>query len=379
MWEISVYIHWPFCRKKCPYCDFNSHVRDSIDYDTLLFAYLNEIDYYRPLLNGKTIKTVFLGGGTPSLAKPAFIEKLLNKLFSISNPNKNIEITIECNPTSFDIDNLLLLKECGINRVSLGIQSLNDKNLKFLGREHTVRQGLEAIQKVKKHFDNYSFDLIYALPDQSLQEWENELKSALEYTDKHASLYQLTIEPNTHFATLYNVGKLKPKLDDDAADFYEMTEMIMKNAGFNTYEISNYAKPGFECQHNLVYWRYQDYIGIGPGAHGRYTAIHNDYSKIATQNHKLPETWMRYVSRNGHGMEKVSELEEKQMIEEKLLMNLRLKEGMILGNLISVGCNEKNIFKLIELGLLKLSQDDKVTYTTKGALVLNKIIEYLCP
>ncbi len=266
--EVAVYIHWPFCKSKCPYCDFNSHVAKSIDYDAWLKKYLSEIEKYRSYLINLKIKSIFFGGGTPSLMPPYIIEGILNKINSISSIS-NAEITCEVNPTSFEAKKMLEFKSCGINRVSIGIQSFNDASLKFLGRNHSSSEALEALKQISNSFDNYSFDLIYALPNQTLDEWMHELEQAIKLNPKHISLYQLTIEPDTKFAAQYKAKRFSLPPHDLGYDLFKYTNECLSSNGYRHYEISNYSKPGFESIHNLNYWQYKSYIGIGPGAHGR--------------------------------------------------------------------------------------------------------------
>ena len=260
--DISVYIHWPFCKSKCPYCDFNSHVRETIEIDKWNQAYLIEIENNRENLLEKNIVSIFFGGGTPSLMPSFIISNIIDKLSNVANINEKTEITFEANPTSVESQKFKEFALAGINRVSLGVQSFNEDDLKFLGREHSLTEALEAIEIAKKNFKRYSFDLIYALPNQTLKAWENELKSALKFADKHLSLYQLTIEKGTPFYGLYKKKKFTIPNENLAKDFYDSTQDIMNNLSLPAYEISNHAAMGEECRHNMAYWQYDEFIGI---------------------------------------------------------------------------------------------------------------------
>lgn len=362
--DLAVYIHWPFCKSKCPYCDFNSHVVQEIDYNKWKSAYINEIDHFKDYINNKNITSIFFGGGTPTLMPPAIADAIINKLSSITKFDSNIEITLEGNPTSVELKKFNDFKNAGINRVSLGVQSLNDDNLKFLGREHSSKEALKAVEKAQI-FNNYSFDLIYALPNQSLQQWENELSQALTYTSNHLSLYQLTIEKGTKFYSEHKAGKFKMPENDLSADFYELTDSIMHNAEIPAYEVSNYAKDGFRSRHNMTYWKYNDYLGIGAGAHSRITLD----SKMAMMMVHSPDKWLKNVFEKGNGLQYNEELSEEDILYETILMGLRTKEG-IKYELIS---NNEAAVELIEAQYLKI-KDERVSATKKGTLVLNSLI-----
>ncbi len=386
--SLAVYIHWPFCQFKCPYCDFNSHVRDAIDQKLWMNSYMNAIGSYEPLLKNRTITSIFFGGGTPSLADPELIGAVIDKLATLGSFSDCIEITLEANPTSTEVSKLSAIGKLGVNRVSLGIQSFYEKNLKFLGRKHSAQEGIAAIKKVADNFENYSFDLIYALPEQELKEWEKELLQAITLVGNHISLYQLTIEDGTLFAKHAANGNLIPMDADEAATFYNLTQQIVVDNGLPAYEISNHAKKGKESKHNLTYWRYGDYIGIGPGAHGRYTISSLDEiphhlskldnlgqfynSKIATYDWKIPEKWLGYVDRVGHGIESFEKLSDYQMESEKLLMGLRLNEGLLIDNFKNL--NYREIINLEDQGFLTL-KDNRMSTTSKGVLVLDSIIK----
>ncbi|MEL6711976.1 MAG: radical SAM family heme chaperone HemW, partial [Pseudomonadota bacterium] len=266
---ISIYIHWPFCLSKCPYCDFNSHVSKNIDNDLWLKNYLHELNIFLPVLKGKTVKTIFFGGGTPSLMPTAIVEEIINFIKKNAQCDEDLEITLEMNPTSIEINKLYGFSQAGVNRVSIGIQSLNNHSLKFLGRNHSAEEALKCLELANRYFNNVSFDIIYGLPHQSIDDWKQECELAMKYVTNHVSLYQLMIEPDTKFYSLYKAGKLKPHNDEVLYAMYDYTNEQLNQHGLQRYEISNYAKNGYESKHNLVYWNYDEYLGIGPGAHSR--------------------------------------------------------------------------------------------------------------
>lgn len=323
---LAVYVHWPFCLKKCPYCDFNSHVSDTVDHAKWREAFRREIQSYATMTGQREITSLFFGGGTPSLMEPETVEAVIDEIGRNWMISKGCEITLEANPTSIEADKFVAFKQAGINRVSVGIQSLRDESLKFLGREHSAVEALRALDIANKVFDRTSFDLIYARPHQSMNEWRDELTEALQYAKGHMSLYQLTIEAGTQFKTLRDSGRLTELDGDIAADMYLMTQDMMERAGMPAYEISNHATSGQESRHNLTYWRYGDYVGIGPGAHGRLTLQNGD--KISTRAHKAPEIWMQRVAVKGHGSHDFEILSSLTQAEERLMMGMRLREGM---------------------------------------------------
>ncbi|PCH99353.1 MAG: coproporphyrinogen III oxidase [Alphaproteobacteria bacterium] len=326
MKSLAVYIHWPYCLKKCPYCDFNSHVADSVDHDAWRDAFRHEIEHYGALLGGRNVSSIFFGGGTPSLMAPETVSKVIDDVQRTWNLSNDCEITLEANPTSIEAQKFRDFKMAGINRVSVGVQSLRDEQLQFLGREHSAKEALTALDIANQTFDRVSFDLIYARPNQKISEWKDELTEALQYAKGHMSLYQLTIENGTQFKTLRDSGRLIELDGDHAADMYDMTHKMMAEAGLAPYEISNYAAKGQESTHNLAYWRYQDYVGIGPGAHGRLTLPSGD--KIATRNHKAPDIWMKNVTDNGRGAKPFEILDADTQMQERIMMGLRLREGI---------------------------------------------------
>ena len=322
----ALYIHWPFCLAKCPYCDFNSHVRERIDADGFGAALLADMQYEARLAATEPLTSIFFGGGTPSLMPPALVGQLLAEAEKLWGFDPAIEITLEANPSSVEAANFSALAAAGINRVSLGVQALDDRTLQFLGRLHGVEEGLAALDVAQDHFERVSFDLIYARPGQAAQEWEAELRRALSFGTGHLSLYQLTIEPGTRFETLVRKGELVPLDDDAAGDLYALTAEVTGAAGLPAYEISNHARPGEESRHNLAYWRYDDYVGVGPGAHGRRNGF-------ATQRHRKPENFLAAIERNGHGLSEERALGLREQASEALLMGLRLREGVDLSAL----------------------------------------------
>jgi len=374
--NLAIYIHWPFCKSKCPYCDFNSHVRDKIDANSWQEAYLKEIDYFKPNIQGRTISSIFFGGGTPSLMEALLVARIIEKLSLIGRFDKNIEITLEANPTSIEAKKFKDFREAGVNRISVGIQSLDPDALKFLGRNHSVPQSIKAIETARDIFANYSFDLIYARPDQSLKEWENELSQALKLADKHISLYQLTIEKGTAFYSDYKNKKFLMPNEVLSASLYELTNDITSSVGLESYEISNYAKPGFESKHNLSYWNYDNYLGIGPGAHSR-------IDKQAIMMIHNPENWLDKISKESNGIQSRIDLSEREVFEEFVLMGLRTKYGInkmnfkkLMGQSLDNYIAPARIVTLKKEDLLS-ENETSVSATKKGSQVLNKVIEYL--
>jgi oxygen-independent coproporphyrinogen-3 oxidase len=319
--ELALYIHWPFCVSKCPYCDFNSHVRETIDQDAWRSALLQDLAHEAELLSGKRLTSIFFGGGTPSLMDPGTAAALIDAARRHWKADDSLEITLEANPSSVEAARFADLAAAGVNRVSLGLQSLDDEALRFLGRAHSAREGLAALEVAQRHFDRVSFDLIYALPGQSAEAWEAMLTRAIALGTGHLSLYQLTIEPGTRFAALHAAGKLQPLDTEAAADLFEMTARMTEGAGIPAYEISNHARPGEESRHNLTYWRYGDYAGVGPGAHGRRHGLR-------TVRHRKPENFLAGMARNGHGMAEEAPLSPIEAADEALVMGLRLAKGI---------------------------------------------------
>jgi putative oxygen-independent coproporphyrinogen III oxidase len=322
---LALYIHWPFCKSKCPYCDFNSHVRAQIDDARWRAALVAELDHWAPALRGRELVSIFFGGGTPSLMAPATAAALIERAGQHWSLGRNLEITLEANPTSVEAARFAELRAAGVNRVSLGVQALDDASLKFLGRGHNADEARAAVSLAARLFPRFSFDLIYARPGQSIEAWRGELKDALVIVGDHLSLYQLTIEPGTAFATAFARGDFRLPDDETQGALYEATHETLAAAGLPAYEISNHSRPGEECRHNLVYWRYQDYLGIGPGAHGRLTL---GQEKRAVRNVRAPETWLGAVERDGSGLEESLLLSPEERRDEMLMMGLRLGEGV---------------------------------------------------
>ncbi|MGK6324587.1 radical SAM family heme chaperone HemW [Sphingomonas sp. DT-51] len=323
---LALYVHWPFCVSKCPYCDFNSHVRAAVDQAAWRDALLADLAHEAALLPGRRLGSIFFGGGTPSLMPPATVAAVIDAATRAWPPLPGLEVTLEANPSSVEAARFADLAAAGVNRVSLGLQALDDEALRFLGRAHSVAEALSALDVAQAQFARVSTDLIYARPDQSLAGWERELARALAFGTEHLSLYQLTIEPGTRFATEAAAGRLTLPDGDAAADLFEATRAQTAAAGLPAYEVSNHARPGAESRHNLAYWRYRDYAGVGPGAHGRRLAQ-------ATQRHRKPENWLSGVARNGHGLVLEEALAPALRGSEALLMGLRLAEGVDLARI----------------------------------------------
>jgi oxygen-independent coproporphyrinogen-3 oxidase len=325
MSDLALYIHWPFCKSKCPYCDFNSHVRQGVDDARWRAALLAELDHYAEATRGRRLGSIFFGGGTPSLMAPATAAALLDRAARHWSAADDLEVTLEANPTSVEAARFRDFRAAGVNRVSLGVQALDDRALRFLGRGHDAGEARAAIDLARRYFDRYSFDLIYARPDQSLASWEAELDAALALAGDHLSVYQLTIEKGTAFATAHARGDFVLPDDDLAGALYEATQDRLAAAGLPAYEISNHARPGGESRHNLIYWRYGDYVGVGPGAHGRLT---EKGARVATRQKRLPEAWLAAVEARGHGTEERLPVTSDERLVELMMMGLRLGEGI---------------------------------------------------
>ena len=378
-WEhggFGLYIHWPFCQAKCPYCDFNSHVVAQIDQAAWRDAYLIEIDRIGAETQGRVLKSVFFGGGTPSMMDPDLVDAILTKVRATWPMANDIEITLEANPTSVEAGRFVGYRDAGVNRVSMGIQALNDKDLRALGRLHTTQEALTAFSTARETFNRVSFDLIYARQGQNLAEWEAELTQALGLAIDHLSLYQLTIEDGTAFGDRYAAGKLRGLPDDDtAADMYALTQDICGAANFDSYEVSNHARPGFESIHNQIYWRYGDYAGIGPGAHGRLTL---NGQRLATEAPLTPMQWLAQVRKTGNGDAERSVLSLDDQRSELLLMGMRLREGVKMDRL-SIRENQvflNNINKLDNLGMVEVDAG-RLVLTPSGRPVLNAVLREL--
>ena len=360
---LALYIHWPFCVSKCPYCDFNSHVRAQVDQAQWREALLADLAYEAGQIPGRRLTSIFFGGGTPSLMPPATVEALIDAASAHWDFADGIEITLEANPSSVEAARFADLRRAGVNRASLGLQSLDDAALHFLGRAHDVNEGLMALGTAQSVFDRVSFDLIYALPGQGADDWAAELDRALGFGTDHLSLYQLTIEPGTRFAAMAAKGELVPADPDESAALYERTQELTAAAGLPAYEISNHARPGQESRHNLTYWRYQAYAGIGPGAHGR----RNGH---ATQRHRKPENWLAALARNGHGIAEESSVAPVDQRTEALLMGLRLREGI---SYAPDGLDLAAVERLAAQGLLERTPE-RLRATPRGMLVLDGIL-----
>ena len=376
----GVYIHWPFCRSKCPYCDFNSHVRERIDEAAWRDALLAELDHFGALTRGQRVSSVFFGGGTPSLMAPATAGAVLERIAALWGADDGVEITLEANPNSAEAGRFAEFRAAGINRVSLGVQALDDASLRFLGRAHNSGEARAAIDAASRNFRRYSFDLIYARPGQGLDAWRDELRAAMALAGDHLSVYQLTIEPGTAFHTAHARGDIRLPDADLAAGLYEMTQEILGAAGMPAYEVSNHARPGQECRHNLVYWRYEDYVGAGPGAHGRLT---RNGARVATRQEKLPETWLAGIAANGHGGAETNPISADEAASEALLMGLRLTEGVDSGRFhrrtgvaLDDALDQKKLAQLVAEGFV-VRDATSLRATDKGRPVLNAVIAAL--
>ena len=370
---LALYIHWPFCVSKCPYCDFNSHVRDQIDQAAWRNALLADLAHEAALTPGRTLGSIFFGGGTPSLMDPATVAALIEAAARHWTFAPDIEISMEANPNSAEAARFADVAAAGVNRLSLGLQALDDEALKFLGRAHDTREGLAALDAAQRAVDRVSIDLIYARPGQSADHWQAELARALAFGTGHLSLYQLTIEPGTRFETDVRLGNLVPADPDHAATLYELTQAMTNEAGRPAYEVSNHAQPGAESRHNLAYWRYADYAGVGPGAHGR-------RSGLATTRHKKPENWLAALDRNGHGLQEERPLEPDERAAEALMMGLRLAEGIDLTDIAArtgISTNglidQAAVTRLSGHGLL-IRDGSRLTVTPAGMLLLDGIL-----
>jgi len=373
----GIYIHWPYCLSKCPYCDFNSHVADSVDHDQWAQAFVTELKYYAEKTRDKTVSSIFFGGGTPSLMAPQTVETIITSISTLWKTTRDLEITLEANPTSIENDKLSAFKTAGINRVSIGIQSLDNKQLKFLGRQHNAQEALDAVEIAAKLFNRYSFDLIYARPKQTLESWQEELQHALQFSNGHLSLYQLTIEKGTAFYTQHQRGDFVIPKDDHGAALYELTQEIMTKAGLPAYEISNHASPGQESRHNLTYWRYGDYIGIGPGAHGRLTL---DTEKYGTRAHRAPSIWLDKVSQQNHGAHPFEKITPSEQISELVMMGLRLNEKIYFERLSDITghppISRDRLKQLAQEGYLTVTEA-YFQSTPQGWQRLNALLKYL--
>jgi putative oxygen-independent coproporphyrinogen III oxidase len=371
----GVYVHWPFCQSKCPYCDFNSHVRHHlIDQPRFVRAFAAEIAATAAHTPGRTVSTIFFGGGTPSLMEPATVAAILDAIANNWPLAGNVEVTLEANPTSVEAQRFMGYRTAGVNRVSLGVQALDDAALSALGRTHTTREALDAVAIARRIFERYSFDLIYARPRQTAAEWRTELLSAIAQAAEHLSLYQLTIELETPFAALHAAGKLLIPGSDHARNLYDVTQDVCAAAGLPAYEISNHAQPGAECRHNLVYWRGHEYAGIGPGAHGR---LNIDGRRRATATERRPEVWLERVETEGHGLVTDGPLSQAETADEYLLMGLRLAEGIDLNRFEALAGGPLAADKIAHLanhGFVETTETKRLRVTPAGFPILNAVV-----
>lgn len=377
----ALYVHWPFCASKCPYCDFNSHVREKVDQERWAAAMLRELDHFADLTPGRRLTSVFFGGGTPSLMPPSTVEAILRRADERWGLPIGTEVTLEANPTSVEADKFRAFRAAGVNRVSLGIQALNEADLKALGRRHSADEALTAIGLARAIFPRYSFDLIYARPGQTVAAWREELSRALDHAVGHLSLYQLTIEEGTQFHTLHARGELVLPAEEVQGDLYAATQEVLNSAGLPAYEVSNHARPGEESRHNLTYWRYGDYVGIGPGAHGRLTLA--DGAKIATRTHRGPEVWLDRTLSSGSGAKPFEPVATADRLTEMLMMGLRLSEGVPLsrietetGRPLETWVDPGRLESLQRHGMLE-RRGDSLVATTDGRERLNAVLASL--
>jgi oxygen-independent coproporphyrinogen-3 oxidase len=376
----GIYVHWPFCRAKCPYCDFNSHVREAIDQSRWRNALLAELAHYAAQTPGRTVTSLFFGGGTPSLMAPETTASVIAAVKRHWATAANLEITLEANPTSVEIERFRGFRDAGVNRVSIGVQALDDAVLKFLGRQHSAGEAIRALEIGRATFPRLSFDLIYARPGQSLEAWQEELAAALDLANSHISLYQLTIEPGTAFEQRVARGDFQTLPEEEQAMLFDWTASRLERAGLPAYEISNHARPGEESRHNLTYWRYGDYVGIGPGAHGRLTL---GGTKFATRQHRAPEAWLDAVERAGHATRQRNEVEPAARLQEMVMMGLRLAEGIPAarfavetGAAIEDALDGARLKRLVEGGFLEI-KNDRLRATAEGRTRLDAVLAAL--
>jgi len=371
----GVYVHWPFCASKCPYCDFNSHVRaGGIDEARFLAAYQREMQHWAELAAGRRVTSIFFGGGTPSLMSASTVAAILDAVAGAWSVAADAEITLEANPSSVEAARFRGYRVAGVNRVSLGVQSLDDAELRKLGRLHTAKEALAAMDIAARTFARFSFDMIYARPGQTVEAWRAELVGALALAPRHLSLYQLTIEAGTPYAALHVAGKLQVPEGELAQALYEVTQEMTAAAGLPAYEVSNHAAPGEESRHNLTYWRYGEYAGVGPGAHGR---VLTDAGRLATATERQPERWAERVEAEGHGIAERTMLGASEQMDEALIMGLRLSEGLDLDRLQRIGSmrpRPAEIARLVALGLIEADGHRRLRATPRGRIVLNEVV-----
>jgi putative oxygen-independent coproporphyrinogen III oxidase len=373
----GLYLHWPYCQSKCPYCDFNSHVATRIDQQRWLDAYLREIDRIGELTQGRVLNSVFFGGGTPSLMEPALVQGILDRVRATWVMANDLEITLEANPGSVEMTRFAGYAAAGVNRISIGIQSLDDQDLRRLGRLHSAEEAVRAIRIAQSVFDRVSIDLIYARQNQSLAAWRDELRRALEFSTDHLSLYQLTIEDGTVFGQMHARNLLQGlPAEELAADMFELTQGICEDAGLPAYEVSNHARPGAESRHNLIYWRMGDYAGVGPGAHGRLSVA---AKRLATAAERMPKRWLDLVEGTRGAADAVQVVSREEQAVEYLMMSLRLREGSSLSryrDLAGEGLPEGPLAEMLDLGFLH-RQDDRIRTTRTGVMMLNGVLRAL--
>ena len=383
----GIYIHWPFCLSKCPYCDFNSHVAAAIDQDVWRRSLLAELDYFAAETTGRTVTSIFFGGGTPSLMDPATTQALLERIAALWPLAEGVEITLEANPGTIDVQRFRDFRSAGINRLSMGLQALNDADLRFLGRRHDVAQALNAVGLAREIFPRMSFDLIYARPGQTPAAWEAELRQALRMAADHLSLYQLTIEEGTAFHPAHARGDFILPDEDTAAELFDLTQSLCEAQGLPAYEVSNHAKPGAECRHNLLYWQGDDYLGVGPGAHGR---LSQGVTTAALRQYRAPDRWLAEVAKQGHGAQERLPLEWGQRRDELVMMGLRLTQGLAAsdfqrktGVALGQALDPTGLAEMIEDGFAEWTGGGAgrgaLRATAKGRPVLNALIGRLLP
>jgi oxygen-independent coproporphyrinogen-3 oxidase len=371
----GIYVHWPFCEAKCPYCDFNSHVRHAgVDQPRFAAAFERELAHFAARTRGRRVDSIFLGGGTPSLMEPATVGRVLDAIAGLWSVAPDVEVSMEANPSSVEAGRFRGYRAAGVNRLSIGVQALDDGDLRRLGRLHDVAQAKVAIGIARSTFERISFDLIYARPGQDAGAWRRELTEAIGLAADHLSLYQLTIEQGTPYFELHRAGKLVVPDADTAADLYDLTREICDSHGMPAYEVSNHAAPGAECRHNLVYWRYGDYVGVGPGAHGRLTGGNG---KFATATERHPETWLSAVEARGEGTVEDIALTREEQGDEFLLMGLRLVEGVDLARYEAIAdrrIDPRRVAQLLEHGMVERLSDTRLRATPAGFLVLDAVV-----
>jgi putative oxygen-independent coproporphyrinogen III oxidase len=371
----GVYVHWPFCLSKCPYCDFNSHVRGAaIDEDRYLAAFRTEIRHRAGLAPGRIARSIFFGGGTPSLMRPETVQGIIDAIAANWRLDPDAEITLEANPTSVEAERFRGYRAAGVNRLSIGVQALNDADLKTLGRKHSVEEALAAVKVAASIFPRFTFDLIYGRPAQSEAEWRAELKRGLDLVGDHVSLYQLTIEPDTIFERLRDAGKLKLPDEDLSLAMFAATRELTEARGLPAYEVSNHARPGAESRHNLIYWRYGEYAGVGPGAHGRLVTTKG---RLAQEAERHPEMWLTQVETEGHGLVENMALSREEQGDEFLLMGLRLREGVDprrYETLTGRTLDRERITSLIEDGFIEQDPNGRIRVTPMGAPLLDTVV-----